>query len=66
MARFKLILFQGIFEILLKQDKYAIEKAKAHKIQNFINFYIKLTWILIFFLKGEWSIEKLSTLTSKS
>ena len=48
MARFKLILFQGIFEILLKEDKYAIEKAKAHKIQNFINFYIKLTWILIF------------------
>lgn len=56
MARFKLILFQGIFEILLKEDKYAIEKAKAHKIQNFINFYIKLTWILIFFLKGEWNI----------
>lgn len=66
MARFKLILFQGIFEILLKQDKYAIEKAKAHKIQNFINTNIKLTWILIFFLKGEWSILKLSTLTSKS
>ena len=40
MARFKLILFQGIFEILLKEYKYAIEKAKAHKIQNFINFYI--------------------------
>ena len=40
MARFKLILFQGIFEILLKQDKYAIQKAKHTK------FKILLTFIL--------------------